>query len=58
MQDLEDDLQHVIINNPIDYVAPSSQSADEIPQPNSALPRGIDSLCFTLQWQQLTFDFT
>jgi hypothetical protein len=31
MQDLEDDLKHVIINDPIDYVAPSNQSTDEIP---------------------------
>jgi hypothetical protein len=55
MQDLEDDLEHVIIN-PIDYVAPNNQPVDEIPQPKpvvqstayTALSRGIDSLCLAL----------
>ena len=30
LQDLGDDLEHVIINNSIDYVIPNSQPVDEI----------------------------
>ena len=55
MQDLEDDLEHVIIN-PIDYVAPNNQPVDEIPQPKPvvqlladiALSREIDSFRLAL----------
>jgi hypothetical protein len=31
MQDIEDVLEHVILNDPMDLMAPSSQPADDIP---------------------------
>jgi hypothetical protein len=66
MQDLEDVLKHVIINNPVDYVASNRQPIEETPQTDFVvqpaadlvLPRALDSLHLALGSLHLALDIT